>query len=1082
MNKAFFLSILLWVVNVTGYGQSVRWDNTDPSHWPEPFSRILIPSSLDSSRQAAYIFTSTSPRPQPLIVSLHTWSGDYRQEDPLAAEARLRNWNYIHPDFRGANDKPEACGSEQVIRDLEDAIRYMTNHFIIDTNQIHLIGVSGGGYTALMAYQLLRYPVKSIQAWVPISDLREWYWETKGRHLKYADDLEKVMGKKGGMDLSGLDQRSPLKIPSPVKRNKFPALQIYAGVHDGYTGSVPVSHSIRFFNKVARERYPDQSSLPVSDSLTQLLLTRRNAGFVSNPTFLGGRKIHLHREAKGIELTLFEGGHEMLSAVALSLTGADPLVSRKPLQILTLGDSNAAAADGWPVQLGRMMPLARIQNMALPGNTIGFDNNGEAWLNTLKQIDRYLDSAFENLAAAASIDHILIGLGTNDTKSVFATRQGEVAGKLDSLLSRIRMRCRALQPQAGISIHFVFPFPSEEKKMDTGKYGGATERMTRLLPALQKVVERQKARLVNAYQLMPPETGLTRDGIHLTERAQFLLGRALTQYLDTLPYVVDKNLILPPSWAFGVLYGGYTNQEQTIGRIKEIMAHGYPIDAYWIDSWFWSHADKGRGPKKYIDFVGDTIGYPNRKAMWDFLQQNCIRGGFWVWDCIQQKGNEEAYEDFRKKGYFSSIYYNTNPWHNASTTTAMYQEGKENAGTWNGNIDFNNPAAVAYFKERMKPFFDEGADFIKLDRTSAIPVCKTMFEMSQEYGRETRGRGFLLSHTGGMESETYKRYPTKWTDDTRSDWNITHPLVKFPSWVPPVALKENIRLFTNPASETSQIPFLTNDLGGFDKGDASMPEEELYIRWMQFAMFNPITEVFSQPENPTGNLAWNYSTRADSLFRFYARWRMQLFPYIYSYAHQTRLKGRNMIRPVPGEGYEYLFGNEMLVAPVYEKGAQTRKILLPAGQWVDYWTGRQYQGGMEITVQAPIGQIPLLVRAGSIIPCRPYASSIEKGGNDTLYLHLYPGEGGFELIEDDGASNGYLEGEFARTLITQECGEKEVTLTISPVSGGYEGMPSTRVWIIVLHNGQGVKTIKVKSRKDRELNLKLPYLCPPPAS
>lgn len=1083
MNRKFILFTLLSALGCLALGQQpTNWDNTDSKKWPASFSKVSIPSSVDSSLQPAYIFTSTQLKPQPLIVSLHTWSGDYQQEDPLAAEARLRNWNYIHPNFRGANDNPEACGSDKVIKELEDAIRYMARHFAIDSEEVHIIGVSGGGHAALLAYMKLNYPVKSIQAWVPISDLREWYWETKGRQLKYADDLEKVMEKKGGMDLSGLDQRSPLKIALNNKKAIKPMLHIYAGIHDGYKGSVPISHSIRFFNKIARSLHPDKKNLLISDSLTQILVARRNAGFVSNPAYIGGRKVHLHRAAKGIELTLFEGGHEMLVPVALSLTGADPATTFKPLHILTIGDSNGAATDGWPAQLSRMMPRARIQNISISGNTIGFDNNGETRLNTLRQIDLYLDSAFRSLDDAASFDHILIGLGTNDTKAVFASRQGEVPAKLDSLLQRIRMKCRELQPQAGIRIHFVFPFPTEKRKMDQVKYGGASKRLADLYPVLLKVVKNHDAFFVHASRFLPADTGLTRDGIHLTESAQFRLGRALTHHLDTLPFVADKNLILPPAWAFGVLYGGYTNQVQTTERVKEILAHGYPIDAYWIDSWFWSYADKGRGPKKYIDFTGDTTSYPVRKAMWDFLQKNGIRGGFWVWDCIQQKGNEEAYEDFKQKNFFSSIYYNTNPWHNASTTTAMHQEEKENPGTWNGNIDFNNPKAVAYFKQKMKHFFEEGADFIKLDRTSSIPVCKTMFEMSQEFGKETRGRGFLLSHTGGMESETYKRYPTKWTDDTRSDWNISNPLVKFPSWVPPIALKENIEMFINPAAETSRIPFLTNDLGGFDKGDTSVPEEELYIRWMQFSMFNPITEVFSQPENPTGNLAWNYSSRADSLFRYYARWRMQLFPYIYSYAHHTRLQGVNMIRPVPCGRHEYFFGDEMLVAPVYEKGASTRMVHLPEGRWVDYWTGTNYAGGKEITVAAPVNQIPLFIRSGSIIPNRPYASSVEKGSNDTLYLHVYPGEGRFELIEDDGSSNAYLEGRFARTLITQHCGEKEIFLTISPVAGGYEGMRSTRVWIILLHTGQGVKTQKVKSRIDKELNLKLPYLCPPPAS
>lgn len=530
--------------------------------------------------------------------------------------------------------------------------------------------------------------------------------------------------------------------------------------------------------------------------------------------------------------------------------------------------------------------------------------------------------------------------------------------------------------------------------------------------------------------------------------------------------VADTNVILPPAWAFGVLYGGYTNQQQTIETIKKIIKHDYPIDAYWIDSWFWDHGNKGRGPKKYIDFVADTIGYPNRKAMWSFMQQQQIKGGFWVWDCIFETGNEAAFKEFLDNGYFRNTYYESNPWHNNSTTTAMHETNAgEKKGTLCGNINFDDPKAVAYFKQKMQPFFDEGADFLKLDRTAAIPVCKAMFEITQELGKETKGRGFILSHTGGQESEEYKRYPTKWTDDTRSDWTIENPLIKFDTWVPKVALKENIAMFTHPNSKSSQIPFLTNDLGGFDMGKTIKPEEELYIRWLQFSMFNPITEVFSQPENPTGNLAWKYSSRADELFKQYAHLRMQLFPYIYSYAHQTRLLGKNIIRPIEGHLYQYLFGNEILVAPVYEKGQTMRTVFLPEGEWVNYWMGEELQGNKNHNVAAPISQIPLFVRQGAIIPMRKYYSSIEKGNNDTLELHIYPGDNStFNLIEDDGTSNDYLKGKYAVTKMELVATKKKNRLTILPIEGGYQTMHTNRTWEINLHTTKKLKGIKYNGK------------------
>ncbi len=516
--------------------------------------------------------------------------------------------------------------------------------------------------------------------------------------------------------------------------------------------------------------------------------------------------------------------------------------------------------------------------------------------------------------------------------------------------------------------------------------------------------------------------------------------------------VADSNIILPPAWAFGVMYGGYTNQQETINRIAEIKKHHYPIDAYWIDSWFWSYADKGAGPQKYIDFVADTVAYPSRSKMWTYLQRNNIKGGFWLWDCILETGNEKAFNDFKQKGFFSSIYLNTNSWHNGSRSTAMFQNGKEQKGTQCGNIDFDNPLAVAYFKQKMKPFFDEGADFIKLDRTSKISICKAMFEMSQEFGKETKGRGFILSHTDGQETEAYKRYPTKWTDDTRSHWTIEKPLVDFNSWVPNVALKENIAMYTNPKSRTAEIPFLANDLGGFDMGKTNKPEEELYIRWLQFSMLNPVTEVFSQPENPTANLAWMYSKRADSIFRNYAHWRMQMFPYIYSYAHRSRIEGKHMIGKIPGHLYQYMFGDELLAAPVYEKGAINQKVFLPAGKWINYQTGEPLQGNAEHTVAAPLHQIPLFVKQGAIIPMRNYASSIEKGNNNILVLDVYPGaDGSFNLLEDDGISNDYLKGIYASTSMKLSNNAGKLLLQINAVEGTYAGMKPTTKWIIHIH-------------------------------
>jgi pimeloyl-ACP methyl ester carboxylesterase len=840
------------------------WDNTKDKHWGDGFTLAKILSSADGTMQNAWFHRSSKTTPQPLIISLHTWSGDYSQEDPLTKEILLRDWNYIHPDFRGANNKSEACGSSLVMSDLLDAIRFAIKNARVDTTNVHIIGVSGGGYLTLLAYMQLNYPVKSFNAWAPISDLPNWYWESKGRHSKYATDVEQVAEKNAVMNWDELKKRSPMYLPFPAAKRKNAFLNIYEGVHDGYTGSVPITQSLLFYNKMARALYPGRKEVIIPDSICMSLVTKQCNPHADTSNKIGDRVIHLQKKLSKLSLTLFEGGHEMLVPQALSL---------------------------------------------IPIN-------------------------------------------------------GKVAN--NNIISST---------------------------------------------------------------------------------------------------IADTNIVLPPAWAFGVLYGSYTNQQQTINRIKEIEKHNYPIDAYWIDSWFWSYANEGKGPKKYIDFVADTVSYPDRKSMWKFMQANHIKGGFWIWDCILKNGNEEAFNEFKQNGFFSGIYSNTNTWHNGIAGTYMAAENNNWQGNQCGNIDFDNSEAVDFFKQKMKHFFDEGADFIKLDRTSKISVCKTMFELSQQFGKETKGRGFLLSHTGGMETEEYKKYPGKWTDDTRSDWNVEKPTINFDPWVPKVALKENIAMYTDPAKSYSKIPFLTNDLGGFDMGKTDKPDEELYIRWLQFSMFCPITEVFSQPENPTSNLAWNYSTQADSLFRFYSHLRMQLFPYIYSYAHLTRIKGEPMIRKIPRQLYEYILGDELLVAPVYEKGAVSRSVYLPEGKWINYWTGEILNGNSTQTVAAPLEQIPLFVKEGSIIPMRNYASSIEKGNNKLLTLNIYPGsDGGFELIEDDGTSNDYLEAGYASTLIQTANDNGNFFINIRPAKGSYTGMLNERSWKFNIHCSAKPKIVMLNNQ------------------
>lgn len=1079
MYRYLTLFLLQWILPFAVYGQNdaKSWDDTLNTGWPAGCAIIEISSSSDGSLQKARFYASDTKKSAPLIVSLHTWSGDYNQEDPLAEEIIKRGWNYIHPDFRGPNTRPEAGGSDLVISDIEDAINYALRNSDANPADVHIIGVSGGGFATLAAYMKIGYPVRSFNAWAAISDLEAWYDECRSRGLKYTRDLENITTGGTHFDAQEAGRRSPMFMKYPGSSRTGAYLNIYTGINDGYTGSVPVTHSINFFNKIARARYPGDRSLVVADSVILKLLGRRVDPQASYEKRLGDRNVYLSHAAPDLSLTIFEGGHEMLVPHALSLIPVlrKGIENHDNMTVLVIGDSNGTGADSWPEQLRALMPWSTVINTSVPGNTIGFDNLDRPELNTLKNAERYIDEAKKAAGENPAPFMVVIALGTNDAKDIFKDRQKEISGNLSMLLDKIGAGL------PGSKIFVVTPPPVDEMKDPTGKYAGSERRIKRIVSDLKISSKAKGCELIDLNGFLDEDfANKTDDGVHLNRQSQFdvalyisgILSSGMTRDPLAVPgpsaerTTADTNVVLPPAWAFGMLYGGYTDQEGTIERIKAIQAHDYPIDAYWIDSWFWSYADSGAGPAGYLNFTGDSAGYPDRKGMWSWMEKNNIKGGFWVWDAIQKTGNEEDFNDFLGKGYFSGVYLNRNPWHNKGTTTAMFSEDKDHPGTLCGNIDFDNPKAVSYFKERLKPFFEEGADFIKLDRTDRISVCKAIYELTASEGKESRGRGMILSHSSGTDSEEYKRYPLKWTDDTRSDWTIEDPLIRFDTWVPPVALKENIAMYTNPSSRISGIPFLTNDLGGFDMGKTEKPEEELYIRWMQFSMFCPVTEVFSQPENPTSNLAWNYSLFADSLFREYSHMRMKLFPYLYSYAHLSRLKGVNMVRPIPGHLYEYLLGNEIFVAPVYEKGLKKRPVQVPAGSWINYWTGESLAGGGEHIIDAPLERIPLLVRQGAIIPERPYYPSIERGSNDTLTLNLYPGaDYSFTLIEDDGVSNDYQRGKIATTEITSFLNAEGFIITVNPVQGNYDGMRAYRYWNLKIHSDRVPLSVTVNRKQ-----------------
>lgn len=295
---------------------NVKFDDTRNVIWDNEFNIVEIKSGLDGNIQKAYFYKSKSNKPEPLIVSLHTWSGSYSQKDDLAKICQQKDLNYIHPDFRGANWTKNACCSELAMNDIDEAITFAIDNSNVDTSKIFVIGVSGGGYATLSTFMKSKHNISKFSAWASISDLIAWYNESKIRSNNYAENILNCTASKKELNIKYAKQRSPIYWNTPTDKLKKSKLFIYAGIYDGIQGSVPITHSINFYNKVLTDLSISDRSKYISDhEKLQLLELRKPLGDFGS---IGDRKIFLKKEIENLSIIIFEGNHEMLTDFALN--------------------------------------------------------------------------------------------------------------------------------------------------------------------------------------------------------------------------------------------------------------------------------------------------------------------------------------------------------------------------------------------------------------------------------------------------------------------------------------------------------------------------------------------------------------------------------------------------------------------------------------------------------------------------------------------------------------------------------------------------------------------------------------------
>jgi alpha-glucosidase/alpha-D-xyloside xylohydrolase len=282
-----------------------------------------------------------------------------------------------------------------------------------------------------------------------------------------------------------------------------------------------------------------------------------------------------------------------------------------------------------------------------------------------------------------------------------------------------------------------------------------------------------------------------------------------------------------------------------------------------------------------------------------------------------------------------------------------------------------------------------------------------------------------------------------WSGDTQSRWATLAAHV-------PVGLNYSL----------SVTPFWGTDIAGFVPTDDLTGE--LYVRWFQFAAFNPLFRSHGRTwhlrlpwgwnAGESGPLETNWRPNPDELHnaevepicKKYLELRYRLLPFNYTIAREARDTGLPMMRALwlefPNDpeavklGTEYLWGRDILIAPVVEKGAKMRRVYLPEGQWFDWWTSDKLAGKRWIERPVDLGTMPIYFRAGSIIPLDPVRQYTSQSVNEPTVLRVYPGaDGEFTLYDDDGQSLGYLNGsDSTETWIHFKWQDSTRKLTIEP--------------------------------------------------
>lgn len=484
---------------------------------------------------------------------------------------------------------------------------------------------------------------------------------------------------------------------------------------------------------------------------------------------------------------------------------------------------------------------------------------------------------------------------------------------------------------------------------------------------------------------------------------------------------------LPPRWAFGYQQSqwGWADSIYIADVLSKFRKHKLPVDAFIFDfEWYTTlpdYAVKKEGKEGFTDFDFNPKLFPSPAKQIAELKSQGVK---FIGIRKPRLGNAAALDTARKNGWLIS------------------------PKTDNRDLNFSNPGLRKWYADKNKPLIKAGADAWWDDEGESYYTCyywwnKAQFDLlasaRPNYRHFTLNRAF----SPGTQRFGY----SAWSGDIPSTWpslaDVPKDLLNF---------------------SLAGIYYGSCDIGGFQ----GTPNKEMLVRWFQAGVFLPIMRSHSNI-GTTARFPFLWGDDGEAAMRKALNLRYQLLPYIYSLGHEAYNTGAPIMRPLvmefPADSTvanmedEWLMGKGLLAAPLLNEGGK-RTVYLPNDTWYDYYAGEVINGPKRITVNKALDEIPVYVRAGTILPVGPVTQYSEQVSTTPLEIHIYPGKNGsFNMVEDDGTSYNYTKGDTRTTVYSWN--DKANTLTWN-VSGPYNGKNVYKTIKVVLGKEGKIVTIGKK--------------------